>query len=752
MTPGPHSARHDEAMKICLISHEYPPFPGGGIATYTEAAAKRFVAAGHQVHVVTNSAWFGETAPHLTLRHYRSGGLTIHRLGLFDEQKQPYAGARFFDTNPTAYAGRSTLWAFDPSNLAAFQIAAFVEYLHAEVGLDVIEVPEYFAEAFYVIRRRRSGARNVFPPVCVIGHTSTRELLEVSKHLYELGETRHRFRMEREEYCLRAADALQTPSRSLLQRYERRFGGALPELRAVIPYFVDLPANLPPAPASLTGGSPYLVAVGRIEPRKGSDTLAQAFALLAPEFPDLKLVFLGREAWRNGESFDAFLQRHLPANVLARVVRPGNLPRLQVLSAVRDSRAFVHAAPWDNHPNAVLEAMGLGAACVVSDSGGHAEMVEDGASGLVFAGGDPDALAKALRRVLSDQGLRATLCANASARMRSLTNPETILRQKLDLFSAMVERERRSAPAAEPTHVPPFLEVGYENPALPGKGLVVLDACMADAAALKASIDSLRAQVANSPEWQVAVLLDGTPPPELPGGWARFSPLDPPPWLRIEPQRCVVFVKAGVRFDPGSLHRLVTTLMEHGAGCGAFLWLRPANAQLFPYLPDASLQDLLLTGTVIPPVFAVPAGSLRVCAGLEGLSYPEARLCGLMAAAAASAKLRFLHTGDVAGDFYLPLSPVTEDVQSRVLGYLETLGLLAQGTTLLGNLELPAAPAVVGVPPQNLGYVADLERIRDEHLALKNMAVVRFLRRMRVFDMLRRIMPRTKKVIGSGKR
>ena len=59
------------------------------------------------------------------------------------------------------------------------------------------------------------------------------------------------------------------------------------------------------------------------------------------------------------------------------MLRLGNVPRESVLAAVRKADAFIHPAPWDNYPNAVLEAMAVGAACVVSDQGGQAEMVED---------------------------------------------------------------------------------------------------------------------------------------------------------------------------------------------------------------------------------------------------------------------------------------------------------------------------------------------------------------------------------------
>jgi glycosyltransferase involved in cell wall biosynthesis len=64
----------------------------------------------------------------------------------------------------------------------------------------------------------------------------------------------------------------------------------------------------------------------------------------------------------------------------------------------------------------VVEAMAAGAAVVVSDSGGPAEIVEDGSSGLHFRTGDPASLAQAVLRLLRDPPLRERLAAGGRSR------------------------------------------------------------------------------------------------------------------------------------------------------------------------------------------------------------------------------------------------------------------------------------------------------------------------------------------------
>ena len=751
-------------MKICFVSYEFEPFPGGGIATYHNAAVRQLAAAGHEVHVVTNRAWHGRTEPHLTQRLWKDGNLTIHRLYYFDDRREPPADAQFFDVNTADYGDKAKLWARDPSNLAAHQAAGYVEALHAEVGLDVVEAPEFFAEAFYMIRRRRSGEGWAFPPVCIHGHISSRFAFGANRHTWELGYLPHRHLMAREEYCVRNADALITPSRALMERYEESFPGQLPELREVIPYFLELPEDVGVLPDGLDAGTPFLVVVGRIEPRKGSDIAMRAFAMLADEQPNLQLVLLGKEMWHKGESVDDVVAACVPAQHRNRVRRMGNVPRERALAAARGAAAFLHPAPWDNYPCAVLEAMAVGAACVVSDRGGHSEMVEDAKSGLVFPAGDARALADGVRRVLADEAFAAGLRSAAVERVRDLTEPKELIERKLAVFEAMVEKERRDqGDSMGPFRMPPFLVPQDEVPALPGRGIVVLDAGTAERGLVETTATSLWNEVRSSEGWRLSALVDSGQELNLPSPWTTRTTVDGPAWADLPDDGVVVYAAAGTRVDLGGLGPLVAQLEGSVGPCGSFLWLRPAGAGVFPYASDFSWHDLLVEGHPIPPVFAVRAGHLRRCESLSGLFEPAQRSCALLAAAAAAGEMMFQHTGQVSGDYYGDLPLVTNDVQLRATGYLDVLGLLPAEITTFGCMHVPTAPTAeqenaaqqpaahvpVAKPVDNRRH-QELEEVYRQHMALKQMAVVRWLRKLGAFGLARRLFPKSEKMIGPG--
>ncbi len=763
-------------MKICIISYEYEPFPGGGIATYHNAAAKILAAAGHEVHVVTNFANHGSYEPQHTHRLWTDGNLTIHRLFHFDGRREVRQGAQFLDVIPDRYADRGKLWANEPSNIAAIQCAAYVEQLHLDHGIDVIESPEFFAEAFYVIRARHAGRRASFPPVCVHGHVSSRIAFATNRHPWELGYHPHRQMMLREEYCVQNADALLTPSHALMARYREQFGDDLPAIQRTIPYFLDLPEAGQQVPKELHGGR-FLVCVGRIEPRKGSDDAMRAFARLASDYPGLKLVFLGKEMWHQGESVQDVIDALVPEAFQNRVVRLGNIPREQALAAMQQAAAFLHPAPWDNYPCATLEAMGVGAMCIVSDQGGQSEMVTDGKTGLVHRAGDVDGLVAAIKTALDDDARVATFRKAAKDHAIELTDEKRLVAEKIAMFEEMLEREKQNRTAIEDAYyLPPTLHPLEVPPALGGKGIVVLDAGGDPGDRYKSSMASIDAELRGSPGWAVKVLRDPEQTVETPANWTTTTTIDPLPWADLDDDDTVVWVLSGCRFDLGRLRDVARQPTDAPVACGSFGWLRPASAQVFPYSPDFGFEDLLVGGHVLPPVFAVKVRDLRHIRSLSGLYEPEQRLGALLAATSAKGDMMMQHTGEVLGDFYGDLPLVSQDIQYRAIGFLEIHGLMPRRMTMLGNLvEVPNAPVApppappaqppgengkqtdsqpAAAPPAQSSPVADiatLEKVYYEHMKLKELGVVRMLRRLGVFSMARKVMPGSKNYIGDGK-
>ena len=63
-----------------------------------------------------------------------------------------------------------------------------------------------------------------------------------------------------------------------------------------------------------------------------------------------------------------------------------------------------------------LEAMQAGLPIVASETGGVPEVIEDGVNGMLVPPGDPEALARAIDRLLADRNLARRLSEGARER------------------------------------------------------------------------------------------------------------------------------------------------------------------------------------------------------------------------------------------------------------------------------------------------------------------------------------------------
>ena len=152
-----------------------------------------------------------------------------------------------------------------------------------------------------------------------------------------------------------------------------------------------------------------LLAVGRLQPKKGFDVVLRAVARLARHVT-LTIVGYGPE-----EAALRALARTL--DLEARVSWTGQLDHPGVRALYRQSDLFVLApriAPSgdrDGLPNVVVEALSQGLPVVATRAAALAEIVDDGVNGRLVPPEDPAALAEALDSLVADPMARRRLGA-----------------------------------------------------------------------------------------------------------------------------------------------------------------------------------------------------------------------------------------------------------------------------------------------------------------------------------------------------
>ena len=183
----------------------------------------------------------------------------------------------------------------------------------------------------------------------------------------------------------------------------------------VIPVGVDT-AHYAPHPEDRRTPAPSLLYLGRLKRYKGVDLLVRAVANLARQGlrVDLKVAGAG----------DARPQLEKLAGDLGvedRVIFLGFVDDRTKIDLMRTSWVHGLTSPKEGWGITVLEAGACGTPSVASDAPGLREAVLDGKTGLLVPHGDVEALAGAVRRLVTDGELRGQLGAGARAYAESLS-------------------------------------------------------------------------------------------------------------------------------------------------------------------------------------------------------------------------------------------------------------------------------------------------------------------------------------------
>nr|WP_062341231.1 glycosyltransferase [Herbidospora sakaeratensis] len=205
-------------------------------------------------------------------------------------------------------------------------------------------------------------------------------------------------RIEAETRIGREADAIVATCTDEVDEL-RRMGVSRRQAR-VVPCGVDL-ARFNPHVAAPPTARPRLVSIGRLVPRKGVATIIEALRgvkgveLVVAGGPpahalhhDPEVTRLRWLAQRNG--------------VADRVTFTGQVAREDVPGLMRSAAAVV-AVPWyEPFGMVALEAMACGVPVVASCVGGQKETVVNGITGVLVPPQRPNALARAVQRLLAD--------------------------------------------------------------------------------------------------------------------------------------------------------------------------------------------------------------------------------------------------------------------------------------------------------------------------------------------------------------
>ena len=156
-----------------------------------------------------------------------------------------------------------------------------------------------------------------------------------------------------------------------------------------------------PMPEKTESIAPYVAFASRLSVEKGVDILSEAARLL----PDISFIVAG-----NGPDDECL--KNIP-----NITMKGFLTGDELTSLIANAKVMILPSVWyENCPLNILETHSFGVPVITMNSGGMAELVEDGKTGLLVNEPTPEAVAQAIKKCFTDDEFYSVLKQNCERR------------------------------------------------------------------------------------------------------------------------------------------------------------------------------------------------------------------------------------------------------------------------------------------------------------------------------------------------
>jgi glycosyltransferase involved in cell wall biosynthesis len=155
------------------------------------------------------------------------------------------------------------------------------------------------------------------------------------------------------------------------------------------------------------GDSPLILYVGRISPHKGIHLLIKSFLQIKHEFPDAKLLIVGKH------TFDRY-SSNLKAMSDESVIFAGYVPDADIPIYYAACEIYATATFWEGFNLPLAEAQACGKPVVAFNIGPHPEVVLDGETGYLVKPYETDEMTKAFVRLLGQPDLQREMGSRAA--------------------------------------------------------------------------------------------------------------------------------------------------------------------------------------------------------------------------------------------------------------------------------------------------------------------------------------------------
>jgi len=394
-------------MHIVFISREYvPTLRGGGIASYVKDMASALVDAGHQVTVIAASddTRMESDIVENNIRVIRlSGGdFIIPAIEGNSKLKKLRCIYRFYSYRKKI---KKTLLSLD--------------------NVDIVEVPEYGAESYLL--------NNLPFPIVVRLHTPAYlDRKTFTKKNYSWGQFYEQWCAKKEEKLLQETHYISSCSKSLKDWVNKYFQVDNDKIEVIYN-----PIEIEQWKSELSSFNPdsiNILFVGTVAKEKGVGDLVTACRILINKGYSIRLTIAGKlgqygEVLKFSTNEEEWCSFH------------GNVPRVKLKQLYSQHEISCFPSWWDNLPLVCIEAMMAGTLVIGSNSGGMAEIIEDGEDGFLITPQNPSLLVEKILEIHSlSSEEKESIRENAKRKVEIKFSTDAVVVQMTNYYKDVISK------------------------------------------------------------------------------------------------------------------------------------------------------------------------------------------------------------------------------------------------------------------------------------------------------------------------
>lgn len=394
----------NDKLKIALLSQEFSKNCNGGVCRYTYDLAHALAEFGNEVHVVTKSK---------NDREYMDNKVFVHEISP--------ENISFLDIPKGFNISKKNL---SHTYSASMKLLGLIE----QFGIQIVEAPLWDAEGFVF---------SLIKPIPLV--------IRLETPLFKVAEIQQwpitkdlRFANWMEGEAVRRADraiAISKDIGSLIGRHHN----ILNEHIELCPLGIELPdenqLSVNPKDNNLN-----ILFVGRLEKRKGIETLFKAIPVVLDKLQDTQFYIVGKDTdlAPDGGSYKQYLLKNLDKKYHGNVKFIGYVNDTELKNYYKNCDLFVAPSLYESFGLIFLEAMAWGKPVIGCKIGGVPEIVEDGKDGILIQPDNENALAGAIIKLINEEETRIKMGMDGRRKIEHILSIKNFAERTYNIYKNII--------------------------------------------------------------------------------------------------------------------------------------------------------------------------------------------------------------------------------------------------------------------------------------------------------------------------